>query len=340
MTKIAPRVITVLAALAAATTLAACGEKSETTTAGPPEQFKLALDWFPNPDHAPIYTALEKGEFRAVGLDVKPVVPSDPAAPLKQVAAGKVDLAISYEPEVLLARRQGLKVVSVAALVQRPLTSIISLGSVNIRKPAQLEGKRVGTAGIPYQTAYLKTILKQASVNPDSVKETSVGENLIGALLSGKVSAILGGFWNVEGVELRQKHKDPSIIPVDEAGVPDYDELVLVANESRLREDPDPIRLFIGALSRGAWQARDNPDLADRAILKANHDLDAKFVRASVRATLPAFFPERGGRPFGYQDPLAWQRYGAWMAANGLLKQRPDVSKALTNQYLPGAGIK
>ena len=105
--------------------------------------------------------------------------PSDPAAPLKLLAAGKADLAISYEPELLLARDKGLKLVSVGAIVQAPLTSIMSLGSKKIRTPADLEGKRVGTAGIPYQSAYLKTILEKAGADPTSVKETNVGFNLV-----------------------------------------------------------------------------------------------------------------------------------------------------------------
>ena len=104
------------------------------------------------------------GDFQEAGLDVEIRQPPDPAAPIKQVAAGRVDLAISYEPEVLRARDQGLSVVSVAALVQKPLTSIISLPKAKIRKPADLEGKTVGTAGIDYQHAYLETILREAGV--------------------------------------------------------------------------------------------------------------------------------------------------------------------------------
>ena len=144
---------------------AACGEKSETSRQ-PREQrgLDLALDWFPNPDHVAIYEAIDQGYFRDVGLDVQPRVPSDPSAPIKEVAAGRVDLAISYEPEVLLAREQGLPVVAVAALIQRPLTSLMATGKSGVRSVRDLRGKRVGTAGIPYQSAYLQTILERADV--------------------------------------------------------------------------------------------------------------------------------------------------------------------------------
>jgi hypothetical protein len=194
----------------------------------------LTLDWFPNPDHVAIYEAEAQGYLRAVGLDVRTRVPSDPSAPIKQVAAGRTDLAISYEPEVLLAREQGLPVVAVAALVQRPLTSLMATRKSGVRSVRDLRGKRVGTAGIPYQEAYLKTILQRANVPESSVKTTNVGASLLPAMLSGKVDATLGAFWNVEGVELRQRRQRPWIAPVDRLGVPDYDELVLVANSDKL----------------------------------------------------------------------------------------------------------
>ena len=145
---------------------AGCGEKQEAATgsAGSTQQFTLMLDWFPNADHAGIYQALAERDFAKAGLDVHVQVPSDPATPLKLLAAGKIDAAISYEPEVLLARNQDQPLVSVAALVQRPLTSIVSIGSKHITSPAKLKGKRVGDAGIPYQHAYLTTILARAGV--------------------------------------------------------------------------------------------------------------------------------------------------------------------------------
>src|SRR6185312_16761688 len=132
--------------LALAALLAGCGEKSEAVTgaAGSSQPFTLMLDWVPNADHAGIYQALADGDFAKAGLDVHLQIPSDPATPLKLLAAGKVDAAISYEPELLLARNQNIPLVSVAALVQRPLTSIVSVGKQHIRTPRQLRGKTVG----------------------------------------------------------------------------------------------------------------------------------------------------------------------------------------------------
>jgi putative hydroxymethylpyrimidine transport system substrate-binding protein len=255
------------------------------------------------------------------------------------VAAGRADLAISYEPEVFIARERGLPVVAVAALVQRPLTSLLATQRSGVKSVRDLRGKRVGTAGIPYQSAYLSTILARAGIPKASVKETSVGASLLPAMLSGKVDATLGGFWNVEGVELRRRGKRPLIRPVDRLGVPDYDELVLVAKESALKDKRDDLRLFISATARGAVQARRDPRGAVRALRKANPDLKAGVTRDSVRVTIPTLFPEQHGKPWGYLDPVAWRNYGGWMVDNQLLKDLPDVPATLTDDLLPGAGL-
>ena len=328
----------VLLLLAAVLILVGCGEKEDVLEPQGSRHVELMLDYFPNADHSGIYAAQAGGDFEQAGLDVAIRQPPDPAAPLKQLAAGRVDLAISYEPEVLRARDQGLAVVSVAAIVQGPLTSIISLPEAKIRKPADLRRKTVGTAGIDYQSAYLRTILLEAGVQPDTVKERNVGFSLTPALITGKVDAVLGAFWNYEGTELRLKGKRPRIIRMDEAGVPTYNELVLVANEDALDRDAEKIRAFIGALSRGTRELRENPDKAIEGLLEANPDLDPELQRAAVKVTLPLFFPPRG-KPFGWQDPAQWDAFAAWMKDNGLLERPPDPRASYDNELLPGSGL-
>jgi len=327
-----------LAALALLVAAAGCGEKEDVLEPKGSKQVELLLDFFPNADHAGIYAAQANGYFKEAGLEVKIRTPSDPAAPIKDVAAGRVDLAISYEPEVLRARDKGLHVIAVGALVNKPLTSIISLPRAKIRRPANLKGKRVGTAGIDYQTAYLQTILNDAGVNPNSVKERNVGFNLNPALLTNKVDATLGGYWNYEGVQLRLQNRKPRIIPVDKAGVPTYDELVFVANEDALDRDKDKIRAFIGAVSRGAQAVRKDPSNGIQGLLDANPDLDAKLQRESVKVTLPLFFAPKG-KPFGYQNPGQWDEFSAWMRDNHLLNKTPSAKGAFTNELLPGSGL-
>ena len=324
--------------LLAAITAAGCGEKEDTIAAKQTRKMSLLLDYFPNADHAGIYAAQEGGHFKDAGLDVDIRQPTDPAAPIKQVAAGRTDLAVSYQPEVLRARDEGLKVVSVAALVREPLTSIISLPRAGIRSPKDLAGKTVGTAGIDYQSAYLKTILEEAGVDPGTVKERNVGFSLTPALLTGKVDAVLGAFWNYEGTELMQKGRRPRIIRVDDAGVPPYDELVLVANEDALDREGARIRAFIGALARGTKDLAADPEEGIRGLLEANPDLDSRLQREVVRVTLPLFQPKRG-RPFGYQDPREWGEFTQWARENGIVRKIPDATGAFDNDFLPGSGL-
>jgi putative hydroxymethylpyrimidine transport system substrate-binding protein len=327
-----------LALLASLLALAACGEKQDRITPASVEKVRLMLDYLPNADHAGIYEAIGHGAFRRAGLDVQPITPPDPAAPLKLLAAGRVDVAISYEPELLLARDKGLKVVSIGALIQRPLTSIMALPQAKVRSVGDLRGKTVGTAGIPYQSAYLKTILAKAGIPQGAVKEVNVGFNLVPAMLSKKVDATLGAFWNVEGVELQRAKRRPVIIPVDHAGVPTYDELVLVVREQDARHRGPYLRAFLRALAEGQQSLRDDPAQGVKPLLAANRDLDPADTLAEVQATMPAFFPSDTTQPFGWQDPVAWGRYGEWMVGNQLVSQRP-LPTALTNEFLPGEGL-
>jgi putative hydroxymethylpyrimidine transport system substrate-binding protein len=328
------RIVLVLVLAAA---LAGCGEKEQSAAGGGRDRLTLVLDYFPNADHAGIYAAQAAGDFEAAGLDVKIQTPPDPSAPLKLLQAGRADLAVSYEPELLLARDKGAQLVSVAALVQKPLTSIISLKGV--RSAEDLEGKKVATAGIPYQSAYLKAIAARAGVK--DYEEVNVGFNLTPAMLSGKVDATLGSFWNYEGTDLERRGRKPLILRMEELGVPTYNELVLVAPRKGLdREGASRIRRFLQALARGHERLREDPATAVDALLEANPDLERGLQTAVVERTLPVFFPEDESKPWGFQEPTEWLAYGRWMRENGLLKGRTEPDAALTNEFLPGQGLE
>jgi putative hydroxymethylpyrimidine transport system substrate-binding protein len=330
-----PAVAVAVALLSLALGLAACGEKSEDVT-GERQPLSLTLDFYPNPDHAGIYMAQKLGYFEDAGLDVQIHTPSDPAAPLKLLAAGQTDLAISYEPELLLAKERGLDVLAVGALVNRPLTSMIWLRKSGVNGIGDLRGKTIATAGIPYQDAYLKTILGRAGLSPSDVKAVNVGFGLLPAIAGGRAQAMLGGFSNVEGVDLRLRGTDPVVTPVDKLGVPTYDELTLVAQRKRLEDDPQGIRLFIAALARGTAAAAKNPEAATKAVLEANPNLDPKLTRAEMDATLPLLNPPREGHPYGYMDPAGWREFTGWMRDNGLISTLPSPSSVLSDAYLPG----
>lgn len=330
--------LTMIAALACALALSACGSKDDTAGTPKTRQLTLVLDYLPNADHVGIFLAQERGEFAKAGLDVKIVTPSDPAAPMKLLAGGRADIAVSYEPEILLARDKNLEILSIGALAQRPLTSLMTVKGRSV-DPAKLAGKTVGTAGIPYQDAYLDEILDGANVDPATVKRVNVGFNLVPAMLSDRVDATLGAFWNIEGVQLQLEKRRPRIAPVDELGVPAYDELVLAAGYDTVQRDGAMLRRFIQALQRGTRAAREDPAAGVDALLKAAPDLGRRFATRSVAATLPVLFPEEAGRPFGFQNLAQWQDYADWMRRNDLLTRPVDVGTVATNEFLPGEGL-
>ena len=338
MTRLALAILLALVLLAAG-----CGEKEEpgASSQGEAEDLRLVLDYFPNADHAGLYAAQATGEFERAGLDVEIKAPPDPSAPLKLLRAGRADIVLSYEPELLLARDKGADdLIAIGALVQRPLTSLIALPGSGIRSAGDLAGKRVGTAGISYQSAYLKTILAEAGVDAGSVKETGVGFDLVRPLITGRVDATLGAFWNYEGTDLERRGKKPVILRMDDLGVPTYNELVFVARREDFDEDgASRIRRFLQATARGHDALRRDPAKGIDALMDASSGLDRELQTAVVKATLPVFFPKDEERTFGWQDPAQWDAYGRWMHANGLLKQPQGAARALTNEFLPGEGL-
>jgi putative hydroxymethylpyrimidine transport system substrate-binding protein len=316
--------------------LAACGERTEAITPTTSKSLSLMLDYFPNADHVGIYDAAAKGYFKAAGLNVLIEPPSNASSPLQLLEAGKVDLAISYEPDLMLARDKGEPLVAIAALVQQPLTAIVSVGTKHITAVAALRGKTVGTSGIPYQHAYLDTILGQAGVPAASVKEVNVGFNLVPAMLSGKVDATLGAYWNYEAIQLAQQHKNPNVIRMPSVGLPNYDELVIVAKRDVLSTDADQLRAFLYALSRGYADARSDPAAAVQTLTSAVPGLDPRLQLASVRATAASYFPT--GAPWGWQNQTQWNAFGRWMIKNHLISNAAAVADASTNELLAGQG--
>ena len=323
-------------ALISCLALSACSEKKEAVKQGDSTQLDLMLDFYVNPDHAGVLMAEELGYFEQAGLDVHLRVPSDPSAPIRQVASGRADLAISYEPELISARAQGLPVRAIASIVDEPLTSLIWLPQSGIADPTDLSGKTVATAGIPYQADFLNTILDRAGVPAAAVSQVNVGLGLLPALLGGEADAILGGFRNIEGVELQQLGDDPTILPVDRAGVPTYDELVLVGSEETIDSLQEELRLFISALAKGTAAAIDRPGEATAVVLEAGRGLDRSLTSAQVAATLPLLeAPENA--PYGWMNPNEWANFAAWMKAEGLIADLPSVDDLIDSELLPPA---
>ncbi len=290
----------------------------------------LTLDWTPNPDHVGFYMARDTGLFARAGLDVTIRAPSDPTAPLKLVAVGASDLAVSYEPEVFLAAAKKLPVVAVASVVPRPLNSIIAIDS-SLRTAHDLAGHTIGITGVPSDYATLDTVLAHAGLVRKDVKVVNVGYNLLPALLAHRVDAVLGVYRNVEGIQLEQRGLHPTVIPVDRAGVPTYDELVLVASATRLHADASyraMVKRFVAAFDAATLQARRDPARAIGILGKVTAS-QATFLARSTKATLHLLDGAVCMR-------LAqWARFGAWMHTRSLLARPPSIGSVVTTRYLP-----
>ncbi len=281
----------------------------------------VMLDWTPNPDHIGLYQARADGQFSKQGIDVAIHAPSDPTTPLKLVAAGKVDLAVSYEQEVFFAAAKKLPVEAVGAVVPVPLNSFMSI-EPSVKTLADLRGKTVGITGVPSDDATLKTAGLWGHV-----KVVNVGYSLVPALLSHRVDAVLGVYRNVEGIQVAQRGLHPTVIPVDRAGVPSYDELVLVASKTRLADKAyaDMVGRFLKAFAAGTADARAHPASAIATLKKVTAS-PAKFLDAATPATLKLLTTTCLEVP-------AWQGFGYWMYTRGLLKHPLVASTLATSRY-------
>ncbi len=319
---------------------AACAPSAPQATPTPKSvQVSVALDWYPWSNHTGLYLAQQRGYLAAEGIDARIYTPANPDDVLKLVGAGKDIFGISYQTDVLLARAQGLPVVSIAALVQHPLNSIMTLKSSGITRPKQLEGKKVGYPGIPSNEAYLSTMMKADGSSMDKVQLVNVGYDLVQSLIGGKVDAIIGAYWVHESILAEKQGYPVNVMKVEDWGVPDYYELVLVTSEAYLKEHPDTVRAFMRAAAKGYADAMADHKAALDALVKASPETDRALEERGIELLAPLWNPPQG-KPWGWQEPSRWANYYRWMRDNGLLTQEIDPAAAFTNDYLPSkAGL-
>jgi putative hydroxymethylpyrimidine transport system substrate-binding protein len=328
------------APVAGASAGAATGS-SAAAVAPSPANPTVLLDWFPNPDHASLYLAKTQGDFTKAGLSgVTLQAPSGSQDALKLVSTGAMPLGISYTPNVVTAASQGLDVEAVAALIPTPLDTLLISSKSGITSIKGLAGKKIGGYGDPTSTAVLDTILKKNGVNPSSTQQIAVSEGLIPAMLSGNVQAIIGGYRNVEAIQLKLKGQTPVEFKVEDQGVPTYDELVIVAQKSKLASDPGyaaMVRDFLAGLAKGDAAAQASPSAAIAAlkpVVGAGGYTDAD-INAMVPVTVADYKNPLG---FGEMSTSQWQAFANWMLANKLITKTVTASDAETNAYLPGKG--
>ncbi|MDP9364732.1 MAG: ABC transporter substrate-binding protein, partial [Chloroflexota bacterium] len=317
-------------ALAAVSSVAARLSSAEAAT-----RVTVALDWYPNANHAGLFLARERGYAAAAGLEAELYTPADPATVLQTVGAGQDTFGISYQTDILLARAQGVPVVSVAALVQRPLLGIMSLAGRGIGRPRDLVGKTVGYPGIPSQEAFLATMLEADGARLNDVELVDVDFALVPAVVSARVDAVMGAYWTHETILAEREGHPVNLMRVEEWGVPAYYELVLAASERTVAGDPETVRAVLAAAQRGYAEAAVEQGAALDALAAASPELDRAVEAEGLALLAPAW--TEGVPAFGTQDPERWRAYAAWMAGRGLIPAELDPGSAFTTALLPAA---
>lgn len=267
--------------------LALCAVCLAAGSAHAAERLTVLLDWFVNPDHAPLIVAQERGYFAAHGLDVEMIAPADPNDPPKLVAAGKADIAVSYQPQLHIQVAEGLPLVRFGTLVATPLNTLVVLDDSPIQTLADLKGRKVGFSVGGFEDALLRAMLTPHGLGLDDVTLINVNFSLSPALIAGQVDAVIGAFRNFELNQMDIVGNPGRAFYVEEHGVPAYDELILVARNDRTG-DPR-LRAFLDALEQGVQYLVNHPDESWGHFINGRPELDDELNRRAWRDTMPRF---------------------------------------------------
>lgn len=293
------------------------------TAAPPPLVFML--DWFPNPDHVPLYAAQGEGYFTQEGLRVAFQVPANPDDPLKLAAAGRVDVAVNYEPNVIMARAQGLPVRSIGLLISEPLTTVMFLKSSGIRSPKDLVGRRVGFSVTGLEDALIDQIVHSDGAAESNLKMVNVSFDLVPALLTHKVDAVIGAYRNVERVQIELQGQAVGMFEPEKYGVPAFYELVLITSDRTLSRRRADLERFVRAVSKGIAFTLRHPDAAFARYVQAYPKLNDAFNRKSFAATQPFYARSQT------QTRARWETFGAWLAAHTVIPRAVPADQLYTN---------
>lgn len=282
----------------------------------------LILDWFVNPDHAPLFVAEQQGYFKQQGIQIKFITPADPSDPSKLVAAGKADLAVTYQPQLTMQVSEGWPLVRIATLVATPLNCLMVKANGPIHTPADLKGKKIAYGGGAVDHAMLDAMLAQHHLSPNDVQMINVKYDLAQALLTNKVDAVTGVVRNFEPIEAQLAGQPVKCFYAEENGMPPYDELVIVTNK---RELTDPrLAKFVTALELGVQYLVNHPEESWEKFAKAHPELNNELNKRSWFATLPRF----ALRPAAV-DQARYTKLARFLQQEGLIKTLPE-----TNQYV------
>ncbi|MEC7920507.1 MAG: ABC transporter substrate-binding protein [Chloroflexota bacterium] len=300
---------------------------------GNENELSLALDWYPNSNHAGIYSAIDEGFFDEEGIKLSVYTPSDPTAIISSVASGRDDFGLSYHPDILQAQSAGLEIVSVLSISQHPLNSIMTLKKSSIKNPSDLKGKVVGYPGIPSNKAMLETVLSSQNININDVETVDVGFELVKALVSGSVDAIIGAYWTHESIVMELQGYDIEIMRLEEWGVPDYYELILITNKSFLEENKSDVEKVVNSLKKGYEFSIKNPQESITSLISivGEEIVEEDVERAGVELLIPMW--QSNNLPFGHQDISKWEETYEWMYQNNFLEKELIIENLFIDEF-------
>lgn len=284
----------------------------------------LMLDWFVNPNHGPIVIAQQLGYFKQQGLSVDIQEPADPSMPPKLVAAGNIDLAITYQPNLIIDVSENLPLVRSATLIATPLNTLMVLDNGKIDSLSDLKGKKIGIAISGSEQAIIGKMLETVQLDYQDIAIINVGWALSASLASGKVDAIWGGLRNFETNQLQlEGFRSKAYFP-EEHGVPVYDELVFVANANKY--DTKMIKAFNKAIEQATIYIVNHPQQAwNKFVSYAPDTLNNELNKRAWRDTLTRF----SLRPAAI-DLKRYDDYAQFMFDNKLIKSLPRAKS-----YMP-----
>ena len=282
------------------------------------DKITLLLDWFVNPDHGPIIIAEEKGYFKDAGLEVEVIAPADPSDPPKLVAAGRAELAISYQPQLHLQVAEGLPLVRVGTLVATPLNCLLVLEDGPVKSIADLRGGKVGFSVAGVEEALLTTILERNGVGLDEIDLVNVNWSLSPSLMSGQVDAVIGAFRNFELNQMDIEGVKGRCFYLEEEGLPAYDELIYIANRDSMNKDV--IRRFLQATELATQYIINHPQESWDIFKSTAKELDDELNKRAWVDTLPRL----ALRPAAL-DAGRYVRFEAFLKDAGLLKDTRGV---------------
>ena len=318
----------------------AAGEKDEAAAGEDKElrEMNVVLDWYPNAIHAFLYDAIEKGYFEEEGLDVKIRFPANDNDAIALVAAGRAEIGLFYQQDTIQAVvNQGAGIKSIGAVCQTPLNVILSLKEKNVNSPKDFVGKTVGYGGTALSEAMVEAIMENVGEDPKSVNLQNVGFDLMSSMTTGQVDATIGCLVNHEVPQMEEEGFDVSWFQLTDYGMPNFYELVFLANDQMIEEEPETLRAFLRACGKGFDDFQADTEGVLNILLsnqsEENFPLSPTVEAKSAEVLLPRM--ETADAPFMSQTEENWKENIEWMKEHKLIDRVPDVSEVMTTEFMP-----